>query len=104
MSFFEKKLESRLEIDDFNSAVIRSALAFMYTGYLVNNPRKDYEHLLEVAQFGDRYEVKTLAKACFEVLYLETNLFNVVKILALVNAANFQNKELRENQIRYVAM
>jgi hypothetical protein len=99
-----EKLTSRVELNDFNSAVIRTAVAFLYTGYMDGNPRKDYGHLVEVARFGDKYGIKQLVKVCFEELYLETNMVNVVKILGLVLAANFENKELIENLIRYVAL
>jgi hypothetical protein len=99
-----EKLTNRVEVEDFDSAVIHTSMAFMYTGFLDENPRQDYHHLVDVARFGDKYAVESLVNACFEELYLETNMVNVVAILALVDGANFAKKELRQNLIRYVAM
>jgi hypothetical protein len=99
-----EKQTGRVEILDFSSAVIRTALAMMYSGCPNMHPTKDYRHLLEVARFGDKYAVQDLISACSSDLYMETNLLNVVDILAHVIHSNLELKELRENLIRYIAM
>jgi hypothetical protein len=98
-----EKQTNRVDIKDFSSAVIRTALAAMYTGYLNQYPLQDYKHLLEVARFGDKYGMEKLVRTCCSDVYLQTNVVNVVDILVNVYNANFELKELRENLIRYVA-
>jgi hypothetical protein len=99
-----EKKTGRVEIKDFSSGVIRTALKMMYTGYSNKHPAKDYKHLLEVARFGDKYGMKGLVSGCSEDLYLETNLLNVVDILVHVHNLNFEFKGLRERLITYIAM
>lgn len=96
----------RLEIHDFQSDVIRSAIAFIYRGDLYQ-PMKDNAHWMQVARFGVKYQVEDLVVAAFETLSLETSLFNVAEILNLVESADFVSKELkkfRKNLIGYVVM
>ncbi len=101
----QQKQVNRLEIHDFTSDVIRTALRFVYGGELYKRPSKDHEHMVQVARFGQKYEVDKLVDACLQVLYLDTNLFNVADILTMVENANFvHGKELRDNLIGYVAM
>jgi hypothetical protein len=97
-----EKQTNRVEIKDFSSAVIRTAVATMYAGYLNQYPLKDYKHMLEVARFGDKYGMEKLVRACCRNLYLQTNVLNVVDILVDVYNANFELKGLRENLIRFV--
>jgi hypothetical protein len=99
-----EKQRGRVEILDCSSAVIRTALAIMYTGYLNPYPTNDYKHLLEVARFGDKYAMKEVVSACANDLYLETNIFNVVDILVDVYNANFELQGLKGKLIRYIAM
>jgi hypothetical protein len=99
-----EKQTGRVEITDFSSAVIRTALRMMYTGLSNKHPPRDYEHLLEVTRFFDKYGMKHLLSACSEDLYLETNLLNVVDILVHVDSLNLGFTGLRENLITYVAM
>ncbi len=98
-----EKQTGRVEIKDFSSAVICSALTITYTGHLNPYPTNDYKHLLDVARFGDKYAIQDVLTACSNDLYLETNLLNVVDILVHVYNANFELKELKENLIQYVA-
>jgi hypothetical protein len=96
----------RLEIRDFTSDVISTAVSFIYGCNPCKDPPKDddWAHLVRVAQFGEEYEVIKLSSICFVAIYRSTNLFNVAEILVAVEGANFVNKKLRENLIRYVAM
>jgi hypothetical protein len=100
-----QKRADRLEILDFPSDVIRTALAVIYGGNLCKRPSNDCGHLVRVAQFGQKYDVESLADACLQVLHLDANLFNVAEILSMVESANFGNDtQLRENLIEYVAL
>jgi hypothetical protein len=99
-----EKQTNRVEIKDFSSAVIRTAIETIYTRYPNQYPTNDYVHLLEVARFADKYGMQSVVSACSREVYLETNLLNVVDVLVHVNNAKFELAELKENLVRYVAM
>jgi hypothetical protein len=102
----KEKQTSRVEIDDLDPEVIRTALSYMYTGYLDPDEaaRGSHRHLLDVVAFADKYEIRPLVEACFDDLYLMTNTDNVVEMFTLVNAANFEDDTLRKKLIKYIAM
>jgi hypothetical protein len=99
-----EKSTQTVNIADFNSTTIDMALDYMYAGYLKSKCTVDYEQLMEVAAFGQMYEVRGLVKAAFEQLFLQTNVNNVLDIINNVEMKNFQDAELRSNLIRYTLL
>jgi hypothetical protein len=97
-----EKASDMMTVTDFDTVAIKTALDYMYAGYLKREPTMDYQQLVNVAKFGQKYAVRGLVKSCFEQLHLTANVVNVFDILKNIETENFEDLELRSNLIRYI--
>ena len=99
-----EKATGRMQIEDFDSEVVKTVLDYMYAGFINSNVPVDYKHLIDVARFGQQYEVRGLVKAAFQLLHIMANVVNVFDIVKDVEAAKFTNTQLRCKLIRFIVL
>jgi hypothetical protein len=99
-----EKATGRMQIEDYDSHVVKTVLDYMYAGFINTSAPVEYKHLIDVARFGQQYEVRGLVNAAFQLLHLNANVVNVFDIVKDVEAAKFTNTQLRCNLIRFVVL
>lgn len=99
-----EKMTNTVRIDDYETAVVKTAVSFMYNGYIDGKSTNDYNHLVRVALFGQKYSIRDLVKACFEQIHLQANVENVVNIFRAIHDANFDDISLQENLTTFICL
>eukprot|EP00747_Dinoflagellata_sp_TGD_P198539 gnl/TRDRNA2_/TRDRNA2_71605_c0_seq1.p1 gnl/TRDRNA2_/TRDRNA2_71605_c0~~gnl/TRDRNA2_/TRDRNA2_71605_c0_seq1.p1 ORF type:complete len:289 (-),score=21.06 gnl/TRDRNA2_/TRDRNA2_71605_c0_seq1:219-1085(-) len=76
-SQMSEAIEQRVEISDASPKIVHAMVKFMYTGEI--EPSK--QSAIELLSIADKYQVETLALACYPIVLQSVNADNVVAVI-----------------------